>query len=310
VTERTPSPPRSPIGVVPILWNNADLADLAPPLPARIVLDEVVRLGFEGVQDGVGFPRGTALHRALSRRGLRLAETYAALPCGPNGPGPDAIRVGRARLANLHRAGGEVLVVALDVTPERAARSGRAATDGTPMLSDAGWSGLASVLETLGREARDLGHPLAFHGHTGTFVETPAELDRLAGSTDPELVRLCLDVGHCIVGGGDPVAALRSFGSRVIHVHLKDVAAEALARLRDGTVTGFLEALRTRIFTELGSGVLDLAGVLDALADQDYRGWLMVEQDTTWKPPSESAAIGRGVLGFALRVRAQGRRAA
>jgi inosose dehydratase len=201
-------------------------------------------------------------------------------------------------------------VVALDVTPARAARSGRAAADGTPTLSDAGWSGLARVLETLGREAQDLGHLLAFHGHTGTFVETPTELDRLAESTDPQLVRLCLDVGHCIVGGGDPVAALRRFGKRVDHVHLKDVAAEPLAGLRDGTITGFVDSLRARIFTELGSGVLDLSGVLDALAQLDYRGWLMVEQDTTWKPPSESAAIGRSVLGFALRLRAEGRRAA
>jgi inosose dehydratase len=311
VSERM-SPPlaRSPIGVVPILWNNADIAGLAPRLPAGVVLDEAARLGFAGVQDGVGFPRGTALGRALSRRGLRMAETYAALSCGPDGPSPDAIRVGRARLANLHRAGGEVLVAALDVAPPRAAWSGRATSAETPRLTDAGWSGLAAVLHALGREARDLGHPLAFHGHTGTFVETPTELDRLVESTDPGLVSLCLDVGHCTVGGGDPVAALRRYGPRVVHVHLKDVAAEPLAGLRDGTINGFSDALRARIFTELGNGVLDLAGVLDALADQDYRGWLMVEQDTTWKPPSESAAIGRSVLGFALRLRAEGRRAA
>jgi inosose dehydratase len=311
VTERA-SPPlaRAPVGVVPILWNNADLPDLAPRLPAGVVLDEAARLGFDGVQDGIGFPRGSALRHALTQRGLRLAEVYAALPCGPDGPAPDAIRVGRGRLADLHRAGGEVLVVALDVTPERAARAGRATAGDTPSLSDAGWSGLATLLETLGREARDLGHTLAFHGHTGTFVETPTELDRLTAATDPDVVPLCLDVGHCIVGGGDPVAALRRYGSRVVHVHLKDVAAAPLAGLRDGTIKGFRDALRARIFTELGSGVLDLAGVLDVLAAEDYRGWLMVEQDTTWKPPSESAAIGRSVLGFALRLRGEGRRAA
>jgi inosose dehydratase len=312
VTERTPprSLARSPIGVVPIVWNNADLADLAPRLPASVVLDEAERLGFEGVQDGVGFPSGSALRQELTQRHLRLAETYAALPCAPDGPAPDALQVGRERLADLHRAGGEVLVVALAVTLDRSVWAGRATAAETPRLSDAGWSGLVSVLETLGREARELGHPLAFHGHTGTFVETLAELDRLVASTDPELVPLCLDVGHCIVGGGDPVVAIRRYGPRIAHVHLKDVAAEPLTRLRDGTISGFTDALRARIFTELGDGVLDVAGVLDALDDLDYRGWLMVEQDTTWKPPSESAAIGRSVLGFALRLRAEGRRAA
>jgi sugar phosphate isomerase/epimerase len=38
--------------------------------------------------------------------------------------------------------------------------------------------------------------------------------------------------------------------------------------------------------------------VLDA---RGYGGWLMVEQDTSWEPPSEAAAIGRRVLDAALR---------
>jgi len=300
----------SPIGVVPIVWNNADVAGLAPRVPALMVLDEAARLGFDGVQDGIGFPRGSALHLALTERGLRLAEVYVALPCGPDGLEPDALGLGRRRLAELDQAGGEVLVVALSFTPERQALAGRAADGQAHTLSDPAWSELASVLETLGAEARALGHPLAFHGHAGTFVETPDELDRLARATDPGLVGLCLDVGHYLVGGGDPVAAVRRFRSRVVHVHLKDVAPEPLARLRAGTIPGFVDALRARIFTELGSGILDLAGVLGALADAGYQGWLMVEQDTSWKPPSESAAIGRSVLGFALRLRAEGRRAA
>ena len=55
------------------------------------------------------------------------------------------------------------------------------------------------------------------------------------------------------------------------------------------------------LFTELGAGVLDLDGVLAALAERGYEGWLMVEQDSSWGPPSESAAIGRRVLAHALR---------
>jgi len=301
---------RPPIGIVPIVWNNTDVATAGPLVPAEVILDEAARLGFDGVQDGLGFPVGDALRHELGRRSLRLAEVYAALPCGPDGPGPGALEVGRVRLAALHQAGGEVLVVAAELSPGRVERAGRAGAPGTPQLSDAGWSAFAATLETLAREARELGHPVAFHGHAGTFVETPAEVDRLLSSTDPDLVRLCLDVGHYTVGGGDPVAALRQYGERVIHLHMKDVAADPLARLRDGRIGGFREALEARIFTELGSGVLDVVGVLGALAERRYEGWLMVEQDTTWKPPSESAAIGRNVLGFALRTQAEGRWAA
>jgi inosose dehydratase len=112
---------------------------------------------------------------------------------------------------------------------------------------------------------------------------------------------LCLDVGHYLVGGGDPVEALRTYGERVGHVHLKDVDPEVLAGLREGTVGGFGAGIRQRLFTELGAGVLDLDGVLALLAARRYAGWLMVEQDSGWPPPAESAAIGRRVLAAAIR---------
>jgi inosose dehydratase len=142
---------------------------------------------------------------------------------------------------------------------------------------------------------------MAFHPHAGTFVETPEEVERLAARTDPGLVPLCLDVGHYLVGGGDPVGALRAYGERVTHLHLKDVSPDVLERMHDGTVPGFDAAIRARLFTELGAGALDLDGVLAVLEERDYRGWLMVEQDSCWGPPSESAAIGRRVLAAALR---------
>ena len=300
------SPPfglaRCPVGVVPIVWNNADLTDLAPFVPVPTVLDEIARLGFDGCQSGVGFPVGDELRADLRRRRLRLAEVYAAIPTRTDGPLDGALEAARDRLAILRGAGGEVLVAAADLAPERESRAGRADDPSTPRLTDDGLRALADLLHTLARETRTAAARLAFHPHAGTFVETPDEVARLAGVTDPDLVGICLDVGHYLVSG-DPVAAIVGLGRRVSHVHLKDVAPEPLERLRSGRLSGFLEALGERLFTELGAGVLDLDGVLDALAGIDYDGWLMVEQDTTWRPPSESAAIGRAVLAEAIRRR-------
>ena len=289
-----------PVGVVPIVWNNADLTDLGPFVPVPTVLDEIARLGYAGCQTGVGFPAGDELRSELGRRGLRLAEVYATIPTRADGPLPGALETGRERLALLHEAGGDVLVAAADLAPERESRAGRASDPATPRLSGDGLARLATILETLAGEATAGGHRLAFHPHAGTFVETADEVAALAAASDPGLVGICLDVGHCTVGGGDPVAAIRGLGSRVCHVHLKDVAPEPLERLRAGQTPGFLAALRDRLFTELGAGVLDLDGVLGALAETAYDGWLMVEQDTTWRPPSESAAIGRAVLAHAI----------
>ena len=91
--------------------------------------------------------------------------------------------------------------------------------------------------------------------------------------------------------------------TRVTHVHLKDVDR---GRSRSGSgrarSPGFAAAVRERLFTELGAGVLDLAGVLRSLASRGYDGWLMVEQDSSWGPPAEAAAIGRRVLAATLRM--------
>jgi inosose dehydratase len=107
-----------------------------------------------------------------------------------------------------------------------------------------------------------------------------------------------MDVGHYLVGGGDPVEAIRRHGSLVTHVHAKDVDGAVLARLRAGEVDGFAGAIRDRLFTELGNGVLDLDGVVRALDEIDFDGWIMVEQDSSWLPPAQAAEIG----GRALRV--------
>jgi inosose dehydratase len=293
--------PGASIGTVPILWNNVDLVDLRHGTDALTILDEIARTGYEGTQLGIGFPEGEVLRDALTERRLRLAEVYLSIPATVDGPTSDALAIGRERARLLHDGGGEVLVMALDVSPGRQERAARASEPGTPRLTDAGWEALLETVHGLATEVLAAGHRAAFHPHGGTFVETPAEVERLAASLDPRLIGVCLDVGHYLVGGGDPVAALREFGDRVTHIHLKDVDPVVLADLRSGAVAGFDAAIRARLFTELGAGALDLDGVLGVMASRDYDGWLMVEQDSGWGPPSESAAIGRRVLASALR---------
>jgi inosose dehydratase len=293
--------PGASIGTVPILWNNVDLPDLAPAVGAETVLDEIARTGYEGTQLGNGFPAGEALQDALRARDLRLAEVYLSIPCTVDGPSDDARAIAAERLTLLDESRGEVLVAALDISPGRSETSGRAGAPATPRLTDDGWRRLATLLDDLARQAAALGHSVAWHQHTGTFVETPDELARLADLTDPTLVGICLDVGHYTVGGGDPVAAIGRYGTRVRHVHLKDVDPVVLGRLRAGELADFPSAIRARLFTELGAGIVDLPAVLASLVQHDYAGWLMVEQDSCWGPPSESAAIGRRVLAEALR---------
>lgn len=296
-----------PIGTVPILWNNVDIAELRLGTSAEPILDDIARTGYDGTQLGLGFPEGDELRAMLAARDLRLAEVYASIPATVDGPTATALAEVRERLRLLVAGGGEVLCIAFDGSPDRDPFAGRADDPATPHLTDDGWRATIALLETIAAETRAAGARIAFHPHAGTYVETPAEVERLAASIAAATLPFCLDVGHYTVGGGDPVEAIRRFGARVAHVHLKDVDREVLGGLRAGGIGGFGAAIRERLFTELGGGVLDLDGVLAALADRAYDGWLMVEQDSGWPPPAESAAIGRRVLAAALRRMASDR---
>jgi inosose dehydratase len=288
-----------------MLWTNGP-GGLPGDGDPTAILDEIARLGYEGTQLGRGFPEGDKLRDELDRRGLRLAEVYVPLPATVDGPTADALDIGRERLRLLHEGAGEVLCLALDGSPDRDGWAGHAATRRAPVLTDAAWNRLIELLHDIADAARELGHPTVFHPHAGTYIETPAEIDRLVAAIDPARIGICLDVGHHIVGGGDPVAALRLLGDRVRHVHLKDVDGDVLDRLRAGMLDGLGHAVSERLFTELGAGVLDLDAVIETLAERDYAGWLIVEQDSTWHPPSESAAIGRRVLSAVLRCHGRG----
>jgi inosose dehydratase len=292
---------RASIGTAPLLWRNVELAAGQDPTDPMTVLDEIARIGYEGTQLGVGFPDGAALRDALDARGLRLAEVYAAIPTTVDGPRAGALDVVLDRLRLLDDGRGDVLCVAVDGSPDRDRWAGRADAPATPVLTEAGWDALIDLLHEVADAAVGRGHPLVFHPHAATFVETPGEVDRLMSSSDPARIGLCLDVGHHIVGGGDPVATIAAFGDRVRHLHLKDVDAAVLGALRTGEYEGLGQSVREGLFTELGAGILDLDGALRLLAERDYAGWLIVEQDWGWGPPSESAAIGRRVLAAALR---------
>jgi inosose dehydratase len=287
------------IGCVPIVWNNADLFDLAPETAGVTVMDEIARLGYAGIQFGRGFPEGDNLRRELGSRNLRFVELYSALNAGPDGLAADAAETAHRDLERLVAAGGEVLVIAVHGGGERKQWSGRVA-DGAPQWDAAAFEGLATLLGELA-EATPEGVRVAFHPHTATWVESPDEVEALAGRLPGTGAGICLDVGHYLVGGGEPARAIRHYGPLITHLHMKDVDGGVLARLRAQEIDGFGAAVRERIFTELGNGVLDLAGVLETLSAIDYAGWLMVEQDSSWLAPSEAAAIGGRVLRYALR---------
>jgi inosose dehydratase len=250
------------------------------------VLDEVAAAGYAGIDLGpVGYlGRGQELRDRLASRGLGLAGAYIELPYAD-----------RAAL----RGSMPILDVLLDALVEAGRIDGR--PPARPTLADAGsegtrarpgrdngmdaaaWSRFGAGLAEVLRRCRDRGHEPTFHFETGTHVALPADVERVLDVSD---VGLCMDTGHFLLAGGDPVGSIRAWASRINHVHLKDATRSVM--------TGIIqdEAPATAIwdrgaFPALGRGDLDVDAVLGALRDIGYAGWLVVEQDTLPRTKAE-----------------------
>jgi inosose dehydratase len=144
------------------------------------------------------------------------------------------------------------------------------------VLDETGWATLLTNLDRLAAVAAEHGIEATLHPHVGTMVETAAEVDRVVTGSS---IGLTLDTGHLLVGGTDPLDLVRRVPTRIKHAHLKDVRADLAARVRSGELT-YTDAVRAGMYVPLGSGDVDIAGIVAALSAADYQGWYVMEQDT------------------------------
>jgi inosose dehydratase len=244
------------------------------------VLDEMVQAGYTGTELGpYGFlPTGAAeLKNELRKRNLTLLGAFVPLPLGHPGEHDAALQSALEVGKLLSSAGAPYLVLADAMNPARMAVAGSVDEDRDGMDAKA-WEGAARLVTRVAQATRELGLTCVFHHHAGTFVETPGEVDRLLAMTDPQLLGLCLDTGHYYYGGGDPVKCAQVYGTRIRHLHLKDVKPTVLETVRRTSVA-YLDAIRMGVFCELGEGGVNLSGVIRQLEASGFDGWAVFEQD-------------------------------
>jgi inosose dehydratase len=156
-----------------------------------------------------------------------------------------------------------------------AASAGGEEYDARGRLDAAGWAALGRGIDRAVASAGRRGLRVAVHPHHGTVVERPEDVERLLEVSG---VGLCLDTGHVMVGGGDPVELARIAGSRVAHVHLKDVEAALAERVAVGDL-GYLDAVREGLYRPLGDGDVDVIEVVRAVEEAGFDGWYVLEHD-------------------------------
>lgn len=273
----------------PVSWG-VDFPD-QPGAPSwRTVLDGIAAAGYRHVELGpYGYlPRDPSeLGEELAERALRAAGGLLYEPFH-DPQAHDAIRALAARVIDwISRAGGSYLLLIPVVNPEREAWAGRAAD--APRLDAGRRSAMAGLVDELADRAAAAGLVPAVHPHAGTHLETRAEVDALLSDATSEPLRLCIDTGHCLYGGIDPVALVEDYAPIVAGFHLKDLATARLRRSLEAD-RGFDAAVGDGVFRPLGQGDADFEGLARALRELRVRGWATVEQDVDPRSPGDPVA--------------------
>jgi len=141
------------------------------------------------------------------------------------------------------------------------------------------------ALDTVEKFVREYNLRIAIHNHGPGDKRYPSPLDvlRMVKNRDKRM-GVCIDVGHTVRIGEDPVAAIEKCSSRLYEFHMKDVTAAKA----DG---------KTLV---VGNGVIDIPAVLKALLKLKWPYHVALEYEPDAEDPMpgvlQSLAYIRGVL--------------
>jgi sugar phosphate isomerase/epimerase len=216
--------------------------------------------------------------RAMDVHYLTLKDVHLPMTATP-----EEIRAARAKLdaAGITLMGGGVIYLKNDEGQVRKAFE-YAKMAGFPLIVGAPDPDAVPLVE---RVVREYGIPLAIHNHGPEDKSYPAPQDALKLIKDRDRrLGLCMDVGHAIRAGADPVRSVADCGDRLMDIHVKDLRS---ATDRASQV-------------EVGKGMIDFPGLIRALHQRNFSGHVALEYEINEDHPEmgirESLAYLRGVV--------------
>jgi sugar phosphate isomerase/epimerase len=151
---------------------------------------------------------------------------------------------------------------------------------------DAGdWKLNATLFNKFGKQVKAAGMQFGYHNHYVEFkkFDGTTGFDTLFASTDPELVKIELDVGWVVAASADPVAILNKYKSRVVALHVKDI--------------GKLDPnphLATTV--AVGEGTIDWKKVIGTAHAHGVKHYFYEQEEPYTRPILESAKISADYL--------------
>jgi inosose dehydratase len=233
------------------------------------VLREMASLGLKATEFGpLGFLPVEAESRAKVLNDLDMHATGGFFPVLLHDATHDPIPMVQTELESYVATGATTLVLAAD--------SGKAGYDEKRAeLSDEQWATVFKNLNAISALASSVGVKAVLHPHVGTIIETHDDVVRVVNGSD---IAFCLDTGHMVIGGADPVWFSEAHAARVAHSHLKDVNLAWAKKVQDGEVT-YYDAVVQGMYRPLGTGDVDIRSIVRNLLQSGYQGWFVLEQD-------------------------------
>jgi inosose dehydratase len=289
------------IGSAPDSWGVWFAAD-ERQTPWQRCLDEIAEAGSEWTELGpFGYlPTDPAtLKQELDKRGLKVSGSFVEGDLSnPDTGWPRIEKQLRGLGPILNQFNARFLVLIPDCytnlfTGEQIAPS---------RLDDAAFARLVDTTHRVARIARDdYGLQLVFHPHAQTHIEYEDQIEKLLELTEPALVSIVLDTGHHSYCGGDVVSFMRKHHARIPYLHLKSVDGALRARVAAENIP-FAKAVGMGMFVEPSRGVVDFIAFRDLLADIDYKGFGIVEQDMFPAPFDKPLPIARRTRAYLREI--------
>ena len=272
----------SRIAAAPISWGVCEVPGWGFQLTSERVLSEMSELGVVATEFGPeGFLPASPGNKAATLADAGLKAVGGFVPILLHDAGSDPVPAIQAELDSFVAAGATRLVLSAD--------TGQVGYDSRPALSEQEWKTLLTNLDRLVQAAATRGVVASIHPHFGTMIQSNDDVERVLNGSR---IGLCLDTGHLLIGGTDPVELASKHASRISHVHLKDVRLDLAARVQRKELS-YTDAVRLGMYTPLGSGEIDIATIVNALEEAGYAGYYVLEQDTIL---TENPPIGQGPL--------------
>ena len=260
------------LAISPVCWGISDIPGWGHQLDPERVLSEAAAVGEGVITAGpTGFlpDRSDQAKRLIKRHRLGLvAGQVDAILHHQDIRGAELAHIdGHAQW--LSALGAETLV--LSAIPQRTG----VAEHGI-VLSNAEWAHLLHSIGSVQHVCSRHKLRLAVQPRFGSTIQGPEDIERLLVGSE---AGICLDLGHLLLAGADPIEILELAAGRIQHVQLNDLDSELADEVRDkGHDYG--DAVSLGLFKPLGEGSGRVDRVVEALRGSKYRGWYILRQET------------------------------